>query len=108
MKRRSETQARERRFQIAQLRSSNRRIAELEAQRAGLELELSAAIQYLRNHESRLAGCDSQLTVVERRLEGHEGELKWLRGAIENILNSRLWKAAGQIGQFARKITGRL
>lgn len=104
--RRHSTLARDRRFQKAQLRLWNRRIAELETQRADRESELAAAVEYLRNHESRLASHNLQLATAERRLEGHEGELKWLRGATQNILNSRLWRTASQVGQLARKVTG--
>jgi len=107
MSRRPEGSARDRRLQVAQLRLCNQKIVELESQLAGLQVEMTAAIDYLRAHESRLVTQRSRLEAFEVRLDGHEGELKWLHEATQNILSSKLWKMAGRMGQFARKITGR-
>lgn len=70
---------------------------------AGIQDELTAAVDYLRDHESRLAGHGLRLAASERRLNGHEGELAWCREAIQSIVNSRAWKTMARMGRFARK-----
>ena len=99
--------ARIRRLQAAQIRLHSQRLEELRTELAGIQEELTAAVDYLRDHESRLAGHESRLAVSERRLNGHEGELAWCREAIQSIVNSRAWKTMARIGWFARKtVTG--
>src|SRR6185437_2247470 len=107
MSRRPEGSARDRRLQVAQLRLCNQKIVELESQLAGLQVEMTAAIYYLRAHESRLVAQRSRLEAFEVRLGGHEGELQRLHEATQNIISSNLWKRAGRMGHFARKLTGR-
>jgi len=75
----------------------------LKTELAGIQEELTAAADYFRDHESRLAANESRLAVSERRLNGHEGELAWCREAIQSIVNSRAWKTMARMGRFARK-----
>src|SRR5215831_6263494 len=65
--------ARIRRLQAVQIRLHSQRLRELKTQLAGIQEELTAAADYFRDHESRLAANESRLAVSERRLNGHEG-----------------------------------
>jgi hypothetical protein len=68
---------------------------------------MNAIAGYLRDHQSRLAAQENRMAEHEERLRGLGERIEWAEGAINHILNSRVWRLVGFAGRVSRALFGR-
>ena len=91
----------------AETRRLSRQLAELDARISNLNEEMQAVVNYLRDHQSRLALHEDRLLQQEERFHAIKAKIDWLLVAVRHILNSRAWKFLGIIGRLTRRLFGR-
>jgi chromosome segregation ATPase len=81
---------REKEIRRAQVRRCNRDLNDLKSQLSRLSAEMSAVVEVLEQHQSRLANQDWRLETVEQ--------------TVHDILTGRIWKTLEAIGRLPRKL----